>query len=45
VKKAYPIPDSKNVQIKNIKKAVDEVKSIKAGQLKSQPLSDFLNEL
>ena len=36
---------SKNKVLEELKEAVEEVKQIKAGKKKGQPLSEFLNEL
>ena len=35
----------KNKVLEELKEAVEEVKQIKAGKKKGQPLSEFLNEL
>ena len=43
--KAKPLTDSKALLIQEIKEAVQELKSIKAGEKKARNAEDFLNEL
>lgn len=38
-------PDEKTAILANVKEAVDEIKLVKAGQLKGRDAMEFLNEL